>query len=85
MSDQPLNHVDDWEESLQARYPAPEKTQDEFRNYAADVRPTVREFYRLNHRHQTLESIDKFSRLHFFNPVDQEFSCDRGARQADCF
>jgi inositol oxygenase len=53
----PLDHVDDWEESLHARYPAPEKKKDEFRNYAADVRPTVREFYRLNHCHQTLEFV----------------------------
>jgi len=27
----------------------------QFRNYAAEARPTVREFYRLNHTHQTLE------------------------------
>jgi inositol oxygenase len=57
VSDQPLDHVDDWEESLHARYPAPGKPQDAFRNYAADVRPGVREFYRLNHRHQTLDFV----------------------------
>ena len=28
-----------------------------FRNYAADPRSTVREFYRLNHRHQTLDFV----------------------------
>ena len=28
-----------------------------FRDYAADTRPTVREFYRLNHRHQTLNFV----------------------------
>jgi inositol oxygenase len=29
----------------------------EFRNYAADARPTVKEFYRLNHRYQTLDFV----------------------------
>jgi inositol oxygenase len=33
----------------------PEKKQAEFRNYEADARPTVREFYRLNHLNQTYE------------------------------
>lgn len=33
----------------------PEKKQEEFRNYEADARPTVREFYRLNHLNQTYE------------------------------
>jgi inositol oxygenase len=28
-----------------------------FRNYEAEERPTVREFYRLNHRHQTLDFV----------------------------
>ncbi|HEX6984188.1 MAG TPA: inositol oxygenase family protein [Planctomycetaceae bacterium] len=62
----PMEHLDDWEESLQARYPAGAvpsslagnaKKAEEFRDYAADVRPTVREFYRQNHRHQTLEFV----------------------------
>jgi len=34
---------------------APEKKETEFRNYEADARPTVREFYRLNHTFQTYE------------------------------
>lgn len=34
---------------------APDKKETEFRNYEADARPTVREFYRLNHLHQTYE------------------------------
>lgn len=62
----PLDHVDDWEESLKARYPSGDvpsslaengKQAEEFRNYAADVRPGVREFYRLNHRYQTLDFV----------------------------
>jgi inositol oxygenase len=54
----PLDHVDDWEESLQARYPdGTLKAQDEFRNYRAEARPGVREFYQLNHRQQTLDFV----------------------------
>lgn len=62
----PLEHLDDWEESLEARYPAASaptvleattKKAEEFRNYKDDVRPTVREFYRQNHRHQTLDFV----------------------------
>ena len=52
-----LDHLDDWEESLQARYPAPGKAKEEFRNYRAEARPSVKEFYRLNHRHQTLDFV----------------------------
>jgi inositol oxygenase len=33
------------------------KKKEEFRNYEADARPSVREFYRLNHRHQTYEFV----------------------------
>lgn len=33
----------------------PEKKKEAFRNYEADARPTVREFYRLNHTYQTHE------------------------------
>ena len=29
----------------------------EFRNYAAEARPSVKEFYRLNHKYQTLEFV----------------------------
>jgi inositol oxygenase len=62
---EPLDHVDAWEEALQARYPArpssvvgqTSKKQEEFRNYRDQVRPGVREFYRQNHRHQTLEFV----------------------------
>lgn len=36
---------------------ASRRSQDEFRNYSAPPRETVREFYRLNHRHQTLEFV----------------------------
>ena len=54
----PLPHLDDWEEVLAARYPAaPAKSKEAFRDYRAEARPSVREFYRLNHRHQTLAFV----------------------------
>jgi inositol oxygenase len=61
-----------WEEFLKARYPEPapatpmagtfqtvnpNKTKAEFRNYEADARPSVREFYRQNHRYQTYDFV----------------------------
>jgi inositol oxygenase len=55
-TNEPLDHIDDWEESLQARYPT-DKRQEAFRDYGDQVRPSVREFYRLNHRHQTLDFV----------------------------
>jgi len=56
-----MQDLDDWEEVLRERYPAPgaesEKKKEEFRNYESSSRPSVREFYRLNHRHQTLAFV----------------------------
>jgi inositol oxygenase len=34
-------------------------TDDDFRDYSEKVRPAVREFYRLNHRHQTLDFVQE--------------------------
>lgn len=36
---------------------APDKTQEEFRNYEAEARASVKEFYRLNHTHQTRDFV----------------------------
>jgi inositol oxygenase len=65
---QPLQNLEEWEDFLKTRYPEPasggtkpfvaidpEKQKEQFRNYEADARPSVREFYRLNHQHQTHE------------------------------
>lgn len=63
---QPLNSLDEWEDSLIERYPTPasklvgtnpSKTKEQFRNYEANARPSVREFYRLNHTHQTYDFV----------------------------
>jgi inositol oxygenase len=60
-SDRPMQDVDDWEEVVHERYPAPftnpNKKREEFRDYQATTRPSVREFYRLNHTHQTLDFV----------------------------
>lgn len=60
----PLESLDEWEDFLKERYPDPaaasgfkatdpDKKQDQFRDYETNARPTVREFYRLNHQQQT--------------------------------
>ena len=61
----PLQNLDEWEDFLKTRYPETgtavdaetSKAKEQFRNYEADARPTVREFYRLNHRHQTFDFV----------------------------
>ena len=58
----PLNNLDEWEEDLVRRYPDPEaiangKSTEEYRNYDNPERDTVREFYRLNHTHQTYDFV----------------------------
>src|SRR5690606_29791276 len=59
---QPLKSLEEWEDDLLRRYPDPEtiavgKSEEEFRNYDNPARDTVREFYRLNHTHQTYEFV----------------------------
>lgn len=62
----PLESLEEWEDDLKRRYPEPEKSfqpidpnkkQEDFRNYKAQVRPSVREFYRQNHIHQTFDFV----------------------------
>jgi inositol oxygenase len=53
---QPLAHVDEWDDFVATRY-RQDKTEDEFRNYKEDANPTVTEFYRQNHEHQTLDFV----------------------------
>jgi inositol oxygenase len=52
----PLADLDEWEAFLRQRYPAPEESSS-FRDYGTNVRPAVREFYRLNHRYQTVDFV----------------------------
>lgn len=60
----PLKNLDEWEDDLLRRYPDPEtiasaKSTEEYRNYENPGRDTVREFYRLNHTHQTHEFVQQ--------------------------
>ena len=58
----PLKTLDEWEDDILRRYPDPEtiatgKSKEEYRNYETPVRDTVKEFYRLNHTHQTYDFV----------------------------
>jgi inositol oxygenase len=65
----PLGSFDEWEDDLLRRYPkpqgsteagaatSPKKKPDDFRNHEDSVRPSVREFYRLNHTYQSLDFV----------------------------
>lgn len=52
----PLADLDEWEDDLLRRYPE-NKGAEQFRDYDAEARSSVKEFYRLNHRHQTLDFV----------------------------
>ena len=52
----PLNDLDDWDHFVATRY-REGKSEEEFRNYKDDANPTVTEFYRQNHAHQTLDFV----------------------------
>ena len=57
-SDNPLRRLDDWEDFVERRYPVPaQKAREDYRNYDSPARDTVRDFYRLNHRHQTYDFV----------------------------
>ncbi|MCA9152017.1 MAG: inositol oxygenase [Planctomycetales bacterium] len=56
-SQNPLTDLDHWEEDLKARYPVPDKPHEQFRDYEHTTRPSVREFYRLNHEQQCVDFV----------------------------
>lgn len=51
-----MHCVDEWDEFVATRY-REDKSEEEFRNYAADANPGVTEFYRQNHAHQTFDFV----------------------------
>ncbi|HXE14183.1 MAG TPA: inositol oxygenase family protein [Bryobacteraceae bacterium] len=53
---EPLKNLEEWDDFVASRY-KPGKSESEFRNYNADANPTVTEFYRQNHAHQTLDYV----------------------------
>lgn len=70
---QPLHSLDEWDDDLRQRYPQPDKLRQEFRNYDAGVRPQVKEFYRLNHRHQTVDFV-RAQRAKYLRLAQREMS-----------
>src|SRR5215471_4454409 len=48
----PLGHLGPGDDFVQQRYD-PDRTEDRFRQHTAETPDVVREFYRLNHAHQT--------------------------------
>lgn len=54
-SKRPLESLDEWEDDLRLRYPI--GGQKRFRDYRKDAKPNVKEFYRLNHRFQTVDFV----------------------------
>ena len=63
----PLEDLDHWEDFLKQRYPEPpegegfqpRKEKAEFRDYRKEARPSVKEFYRLNHTNQTYDFVQQ--------------------------
>ena len=45
------------------------KPAESFRNFAAEERPSVREFYRQNHTHQTVDFVRAKSREYLYCPL----------------
>lgn len=60
----PLEDLDEWDDDVRRRYPPPteqptagDKRPEGFRDYIAETRPGVKEFYRLNHVRQTVDFV----------------------------
>ena len=66
----PLDSLDEWEDDLLERYPTKDHV---FRDYAAEVRPTVKEFYRLNHTFQTHDFV-KAKKAQYCNLTTRKMS-----------
>ncbi len=64
-SNGPLEHLEQWDEFVASRYrragsEEPDRVKrsgERFRDYRAEARDCVKEFYHLNHRHQTLDFV----------------------------
>lgn len=61
----PLASLEEWEDFVKETYPESssdflksiKKEQSQFRDYRKEARPSVKEFYRINHQHQTLDFV----------------------------
>ena len=61
---QPLANLDEWEMDLLQRYPDPNKIAtnkktEAFRDYEAETKDSVKEFYRLNHQYQSYDFVQQ--------------------------
>lgn len=72
----PLKSIDEWDDFMKERYPEADpsristnKPVEAFRNYEAPARSTVREFYRLNHTHQTCDFV--LAKEQQYKPLNQ--------------
>ncbi len=63
-ADAPLADLEEWDEFLEGRYKEG-KSKEEFRVYDAAATRRVAEFYRLNHKHQTLEYVLEKEKTYF--------------------
>ena len=68
-----LQDLDVLDDERKQRYNPGEPNQHAFRNYDAPQRDTVKEFYRLNHRYQTLEFVLDKKRT-FLPPLNKQMS-----------
>ncbi|MCU0247392.1 MAG: inositol oxygenase [Bryobacter sp.] len=56
MSTGPFSHPDQWDDAVRTRYQEG-RPREQFRDYGTAVDPRVREFYQLNHTHQTRDYV----------------------------
>src|SRR5262249_22654386 len=63
-SGKPLENLEQWDEFLEGRYQEG-KSENEFRQYDAQAKPGVAEFYHLNHQHQTVEYVLRKEKEYF--------------------
>ncbi|MEP6663826.1 MAG: inositol oxygenase family protein [Verrucomicrobiota bacterium] len=86
----PLENLDEWEDFMKVRYPEneslvgtnPDKQEEQFRDYENTARPTVREFYRLNHRYQTFDFVQE-KRREFLNTLVDDSDPDTDLSQLE--
>jgi inositol oxygenase len=60
----PLEDLDQWDDFLEGRYQKG-KSKTEFRQYDAQANPSVAEFYRFNHEHQTVNYVLRKEKEYF--------------------
>ncbi len=57
-TENPLRRLEDWEDFVESRYPAPgQKAKEDYRNYDNPARNSVRDFYHLHNRCQTYNFV----------------------------